>query len=84
MEPLVNRIEGHYEVKEVGFGKVHRWRSERRVIECECGERPILTSSMTACDGCGTDYTFVFAAELLIRPDEPPAPRRLVQEQDTE
>jgi hypothetical protein len=69
MVQLVKRIEAHYEAKEVGFGKVYRWRPERRVIECECGERPTLTGSVTTCDGCGTDYTAVFGAEPIVEPD---------------
>ena len=68
MVQLVKLIKAHYEAKEVRFGKVYRWRLERRVIECECGEKPTLTGSVSVCDGCGTDYTAVFRAEPIAEP----------------
>ena len=49
------RIEGCYETQEVPFGKVYAWRPGLVVIECDCGERLILTGSTTIC-GCGVDY----------------------------
>ncbi len=48
MVRVIKHTEAHYEVKEVEFGEVYRWRPERLVLECECGERPTLTNSMTA------------------------------------
>jgi hypothetical protein len=64
MVRVVKRTEAHYEVKEVEFGEVYRWRPERLVLECECGERLTLTGSMTACDGCATDHMAIFQGEL--------------------
>ena len=64
----VKRTKAHYEVKEMEFGQVRRWRPERLVLECECGERPTLTSSVTACDGCGNEHMFAFRAESASGP----------------
>ena len=57
---IAERTKAHYEVIETEFGEVRRWRPERLVLECECGERPTLTKSVTACDGCGKDHMFTF------------------------
>ncbi len=35
----IERIGGNYEVEELEFGLVYRWRPERFVVECDCGER---------------------------------------------
>jgi hypothetical protein len=53
----IKHTEGCYEVQDVEFGKVYRWRPESLVVECECGERPTLTRSETTCEWCGTDHT---------------------------
>jgi hypothetical protein len=56
MVRVIKRIEAQYKAREMEFGAVHAWCHERLVLQCECGERPTLTGSVTACDGCGTDY----------------------------
>jgi hypothetical protein len=56
---VVECIEGHYESEKVPFGRIYRWRTECVVAECSCGERMILTCSMTTCAGCGTDHAAV-------------------------
>ncbi len=66
MVRIIKHAEAHYEVKDVEFGKVYRWRPERIIIECVCGQRPTLTGSVTACDGCSTDHATVF--ERAVRP----------------
>ena len=50
--------EGHYEAREVPFGKVYEWHPEQVTLECECGEKLILTatSTMTTCSRCGADF----------------------------
>jgi hypothetical protein len=68
MVRIVERTEAHYKAKEMEFGKVRRWYPERLVLECRCGERPTLTSTVTACDGCGKDYMLVFRVESASRP----------------
>ena len=53
---VIERTEGHYETEKVPFGMVYKWCTECVVAECGCGERMILTCSMSTCAGCGTDY----------------------------
>ena len=53
---VIECIEGHYETEKVPFGRVYRWCAECVVVECGCGERATLTSSMSTCAGCGTDH----------------------------
>src|SRR5215213_11830249 len=50
--------EGHYEAREVPFGKVYEWHPEQVTLECECGEKLILTatSTMTTCSRCGAEF----------------------------
>jgi hypothetical protein len=64
---VVECIEGHYESEKVPFGRIYRWRTECVVAECSCGERMILTRSMTTCPGCGTDYAAVVQEWLPIK-----------------
>ena len=53
---IVERVEARYEDREVPFGKVYEWHPAHVAIECDCGERLILTatSTITACS-CGAD-----------------------------
>jgi hypothetical protein len=63
---VVERIRPHYEVHDVEFGKVYRWRPETIVVECRCGRRLSLTASTTcSCVACGSDHTDAFRAESV-------------------
>jgi hypothetical protein len=64
---VIERIEGRYDTYEVEFGTVYRWCSECVVVECDCGERPTLTASMTICSGCGADHAVIVQEELNTR-----------------
>lgn len=65
MITIVERIQGHYDVQEMEFGRVYRWCPECVVVDCDCGERLTLTASSTAvCCRCGADHTITFRAEL--------------------
>ena len=63
-------IEGGYEIQEVEFGVVYRWYPERIFVECDCGHKPILNNSCTACGGCGADHASVIRRELSARQQE--------------
>ncbi len=63
---VVEHFEGHYDVQEVEFGRVYRWCPECVVVECDCGERPVLSASLTTC-GCGTDHRAVVWEQLASR-----------------
>lgn len=43
MVRVIDRVGGRYDVREVDFDEVHGRRTEKVVIECDCGERIILT-----------------------------------------
>lgn len=47
--------EGHYEAREVPFGKVYEWNPEH--VALECGEKSILTATSTTITRgrCGAD-----------------------------
>jgi len=60
----------HYEVQEVQRARVYRWCPATITLECECGQRPTLTSSRTTCVGCGTDHMDVFAEVLGIHKED--------------
>ena len=70
MAKVIERVQARYEVEDVEFGKVYKWRPESVVLECECGEEPSLTASKTACARCGTDYRDILEEELDERPED--------------
>jgi hypothetical protein len=63
---VTDRIEGCYDAHEVPFGKVYVWRPGRVMIECDCGEGLILTSSATIC-GCGANYAATLQETLVAK-----------------
>jgi hypothetical protein len=52
---VIECAKARYEVQDVEFGKVYKWRPEHIVVECQCGQRLSLTASATSCVECGTD-----------------------------
>ena len=69
--PLAKVIEcarARYEVQDVELGKVYKWRPERVVVECGCGERLYLNASTTtSCKECTADHALTVRAELADR-----------------
>ncbi len=63
MTTVIERIRGHYEVQETSYGEAYVWCPECVVIECDCGERPVLSASLSNC-GCGTDHRALVWKEL--------------------
>jgi hypothetical protein len=63
MVQILERLQAHYESREMPFGKVYEWHPAAVALECVCGEKVTLsaTSSTTiTCSGCGADLgTFV-------------------------
>jgi hypothetical protein len=60
MTQIRERIEGHYEVEEVPYGRVYKWTVGHALVECEnCGQLMIVDPAATACPDCGTDYAEV-------------------------
>jgi hypothetical protein len=54
---IIERVEAHYESREMPFGKVYEWHPAYVALECECGEKVTLTatSTITTCGRCGAD-----------------------------
>jgi hypothetical protein len=63
MTTVIERTEGHYEVHEMPYGRDYAWCPDCIVVECECGERLVLTRSETACR-CGADHAALVREEL--------------------
>jgi hypothetical protein len=62
---VIEHERGHYEVREIFYGKAYGWRPERRVFECGCGETHVSMGAEIACS-CGAVYAGVSGSE-----DEP-------------
>jgi hypothetical protein len=52
---VIEHQSGHYEVREVPYGKVYDWRPERLVFECDCGQMHVSSGPAIACS-CGLVY----------------------------
>jgi hypothetical protein len=72
-QKIIERVDACYEAREVPFGKVYEWHPAYVALECDCGERLILTaaSTTTACGRCGADLG-VFVHDLREREDRLP------------
>ena len=60
MMQIIECVEAHYEPREVPFGKVYEWHPPHLALECDCGEKLILTATSsstitTSCGRCGAD-----------------------------
>ena len=56
-QKITERVEAHYEAREVPFGKVYEWHPAYISLECDCGEKLILSaiSTIRTCHRCGAD-----------------------------
>jgi hypothetical protein len=54
---IIEHVEAHYEARQVPFGKVYEWHPAHLALECDCGEKLILTATSTiaTCGRCGAD-----------------------------
>src|SRR5215212_2541126 len=75
-QKIIERVQAHYEVREVPFGKTYEWHPAYATLECDCGEQLILTaaSTTTTCPQCGADLE---ALAHDIKEREGPLPDRL-------
>jgi hypothetical protein len=63
MVHILERVQAHYESREMPFGKVYEWHPATVTLECDCSEKVTLTATSTTstCSGCGVDLgTFVY------------------------
>ena len=58
MPQIIESIEAHYSTLEVPFGRVYKWHPEYIIIECDCGQKLLITgtSNIPTCPQCGVDY----------------------------
>ena len=66
MVQILERLQAHYESRQMPFATVYEWHPAAVALECECGEKVTLSASSssttTTCSGCGADLgTFVHA-----------------------
>jgi hypothetical protein len=66
MTTIVEYTEGHYEVHKTSYGDDYVWCPVCVVVECDCGERPVLSASETVCS-CGADHVDLVREELASR-----------------
>ena len=62
MVQILERVQAHYEAREIPFGTTYEWHPSYVALECTCGEKVTLKSSttMTTCRSCRADLgTFV-------------------------
>ena len=64
---VIERSEGHYDAQKVQFGTVYRWCPGSVVVECDCGERSILTHSETTCLQCSGEHADIVREEVAAR-----------------
>ena len=62
MVKIIERVQAHYESREMPFGKIYEWHPAYVVLECGCGKRWTLdaNSTMTTCQ-CGPDLANILA-----------------------
>ena len=55
----IENIEAHYETREVPFGRSYEWHPEYIIVECDCGQKLLITgtSNLPTCPECGVDYS---------------------------
>jgi hypothetical protein len=50
-------IEGHYEIREMSYGKDYVWQPSHAIIACDCGRVMDVDEHHTTCPNCGTDHS---------------------------
>jgi hypothetical protein len=57
MVQIVERVQAHYEAREVPFGMVYEWHPAYVALKCECGEKVTLsaTNTIPTCRRCSAD-----------------------------
>jgi hypothetical protein len=63
MVQILDRVQAHYERREMPFATIYEWHPASVALECDCGEKLSLsaTSTTTACGRCSAELgTFVY------------------------
>jgi len=53
------RVEGHYEVNYLSYGRDYLWVPAHALVECECGQVMDADAHHTTCPNCGADHAEV-------------------------
>jgi hypothetical protein len=53
---VIEKVDAHYDVQQLEFGRAYKWRPGSLLLECECGELTDLTASESTCEGCGAKH----------------------------
>ena len=58
MSRIVERIQAHYDIVEVPFGRIYQWHQAHLTLECDCGETLTFSgsSAILTCIRCGAQY----------------------------
>jgi hypothetical protein len=67
MAKVIERVAEHYDIQEVEYGHVYKWRPESVLIECECAETVAITASETTCEECGAEHIGLVREDLTDR-----------------
>ena len=73
MTTMIECTEGHYEVQKTSYGEAYVWCPGCVVVECDCGERAVLSASETVCS-CGANHETLVSEELASRSSSGEAP----------
>jgi hypothetical protein len=65
MVQILERLQAHYESREMPFGKVYEWHPAAVVLECDCGKKWTMDakSTITTCQ-CGRDLANIIARAI--------------------
>jgi hypothetical protein len=65
MVRIIERVQAHYESREMPFGKTYEWHPAYVVLECSCGKRWTIDakSTITTCQ-CGGDLANTLARAI--------------------
>jgi hypothetical protein len=65
---IIERVDAHYESRELPFGRTYEWYPSQVVLECDCGEKLTVTgTSATTLCRCGADHGAVIRREFQER-----------------
>jgi hypothetical protein len=69
MVQIIERMQAHYEAREVPFGMTYEWHPAYVALECDCGQKVTLsaTSTTAICSRCGADLGDAFVHDISER-----------------
>jgi hypothetical protein len=66
MTTMIKHSAAHYEVQKTSYGEAYVWYPECVEVECDCGERLVLSASETVCI-CSRDHEALLRRVLVAR-----------------